>query len=150
MNVMYNQVYQQPYVSDQTPRRTKMRRCFVLLERTSFSIYSEDYSTLYIKNWTCGCTIGIGMSWTEHTPQEHSMREAPAEPPVSPASQKPTEPHEEINDPCPSDSHTQTVHVRELHLYTIPNREYSGHYPNSPLFADIAQNPALYMDRADF
>lgn len=102
------------------------------------------------KRWTRGCTIGIGMSWTEHTPQEHSMREAPAEPPVSPNPEESKEVHGEAINAGPPDTHTQTVHIRELHLYTIPNREYSGHYPNSSLFADITQNPALYMDRADF
>ena len=99
-----------------------------------------------------GCIIRIGMSWTEHTPPEYSMREAPAEPPVFQSPQDQTIPSQETSqeNKCPPAQSAQTIRVRELHLYTIPSREYSGHYPNSQLFHDVAQNPALYMDRADF
>lgn len=93
--------------------------------------------------------MGIGMSWSEHTPPNYTMREDPAEPLVSQNLQEPiTAPQETPQEnECPP---AKTLHVRELHLYTVPNREYSGHYPNSPLFHDIQNNPALYVDHADF
>lgn len=76
------------------------------------------------------------------------MRDDPAESVVSQSPLEPAAAAEENKNP--SVQSAKTIHVRELHLYTIPNREYSGHYPNSPLFQDIVHNPALYMDRADF
>lgn len=89
------------------------------------------------------------MSWNEHTPHAKEMRET-AELPVplnSPedTTEPPTEEHATADETI-----TTTIHTREIHLYTVPNRSTSGHYADSGLYRDIIKNPALYMDRADF
>lgn len=86
------------------------------------------------------------MTHPEHTPQDtRIMREAAADP-RSPHTQDTTDSKAKTppDSPQPHDTH-----MKDIHHYTIPNRE-DGHYQNSPLFRDIVQNPALYMDRADF
>ncbi|MBI5019485.1 hypothetical protein HZB58_04415 [Candidatus Gottesmanbacteria bacterium] len=89
------------------------------------------------------------MSWTEHTPHAHNLREPTAlpDPPNSPEEAAP--PPEEVADKA-SATVTTTIQTREIHLYTVPNRSVSGHYADSGLYRDIIKNPALYMDRADF
>lgn len=100
---------------------------------------------VYIAQLAHSDIIRIGMSLAEHTPRDITMRDAPAEQPVSPS-----DPRRETHSPCEPPHTAQTIPARDVHLYTIPNREYTGHYPNSQLFADVAKNPSLYMDRADF
>jgi hypothetical protein len=91
--------------------------------------------------------MGVGMSWHEHTPHPDPMRDT-AELPLS---QKTEEPMESSSSPSPPEKVTaHTIVVEAVHYYTIPNREATGHYPQSALADDVIHNPALYMDRADF
>lgn len=92
--------------------------------------------------------MGIGMSWQEHTPHTHDMRDTATPPP----SQKPESPSGVTTqvESAPDMATEHTVVVESVHYYTLPNRDASGHYPDSALCRDIIKNPALYMDRADF
>lgn len=89
------------------------------------------------------------MSWIEHTPHTHEMRET-ASPPLSlKTPEEPQTESPEANNMAEESKVTTTVQLREIHVYTYPNRE-TGHYPDSGLYRDIIKNPTLYMDRADF